>query len=187
MVNGDAFSCETSRRRLNSLSFSVVNCDVPLVNGDLFSASTFTLSKHSTFKSALPAAATLASFEEVDDEVEGGLGSKRNTSLSSRSQNSMPYMSDKDHEVDFSLKDPLRLHDLEKPNMLQWNVDEDDNPHSNDDNQCSVVETNHRHLILEARKQRNVFINHQRKETKNIFPPPISITPRPNQSKTNLV
>lgn len=89
-------------------------------------------------------------------------------------------MSDKDHEDDFSPKDPWRLHDLEKPNMLQWNVDEDedDNPHSNDDNQCSVVETNHRHLIWEARKQRNIFINHPREETKNIFPSPkTSITP----------
>ncbi len=51
IVNGVAFSCVISCRRLYSFNFSVVNCDVPFVDGGLFSASILTLSGHSGFKS----------------------------------------------------------------------------------------------------------------------------------------
>ena len=76
MVRGDAFSCEISRRRLNSFSFSVVNCEDPLFAGGLFSTSILTFSKHSCFRSGF-AIAVLASFEDVDDEAEGGFASTR--------------------------------------------------------------------------------------------------------------
>lgn len=46
IVNGAAFSWVMSCRRLYSFNFSVVNCDVPFVDGDLFSASVLTLSRH---------------------------------------------------------------------------------------------------------------------------------------------
>jgi len=86
IVNGDAFSCDMSVnvccRRLNSFNLSVVNCDDPVVvidggsgSGGLFSVSNFILSLHSFFKSVLPA--VFASVDEVDDDVDGGLGSKK--------------------------------------------------------------------------------------------------------------
>jgi hypothetical protein len=57
-----------------------------------------------------------------------------------------------DHDVDFVMMYPmlllLMLDDLKMPNMLQWNVD-DDNQHNNGDNQ--LVEKNHQHLILVAK------------------------------------
>ncbi len=61
-----------------------------------------------------------------------------------------------DHDADFLMMYPmllLLLDELKMPNMVQWNVD-DDNQHNNDDNQ--LVEMTHQHLILVAK--RNVFI-----------------------------
>lgn len=51
--NGAAFSCVMSCRRLYSFNLSVGNCDVPFVDGDLFSASVLTLSRHCNFTSGL--------------------------------------------------------------------------------------------------------------------------------------
>jgi len=86
IVNGVAFSCDMSVnvccRRLNSFNLSVVNCDDPAVvidgggsGGGLFSVSNLILSLHSFFKSVLPA--VFASVDEVDDDVDGGLGSNK--------------------------------------------------------------------------------------------------------------
>ena len=83
IVSGEAFSCEMSGnfcwRRLNSFSLSVVSCDARLAvivdssgGGGLFSISDFTLSRHSTFKSGF----TAASVEHVEDDADGGFGSK---------------------------------------------------------------------------------------------------------------
>jgi hypothetical protein len=66
-----------------------------------------------------------------------------------------------DHDVDFVMMYPmlllvvLLLDELKMPNMLQWNVD-DDNQHNNDDNH--LVEKNHQYLILVARKVFIVFL-----------------------------
>jgi hypothetical protein len=86
IVNGIAFSCDMSVnvccRRLNSFNLSAVNCDDPAVvidvgggGGGLFSVSNLILSLHSFFKSVLPA--VFASVDEVDDDVDGGLGSNK--------------------------------------------------------------------------------------------------------------
>jgi hypothetical protein len=65
-------------RRLNSFSLSVVNCDDPVVvvdGGGLFSTSNLIFSLHSIFKSGF--ATVFASVDDVDDDVDGGLGSKK--------------------------------------------------------------------------------------------------------------
>jgi hypothetical protein len=65
------------------------------------------------------------------------------------------YKLNMDHDVDFVMLHPMLLLllllnlDVSKmPNMLQWNVD-DDNQHNNDDN--PFVERIHQHLILVAK------------------------------------
>lgn len=80
IVNGVAFSCVISCRRLYSFNLSVVNCDVPFVvvvvgSGGLFSVSILTLSRHSSFKSGFTFV-ILASLDDVDDDDDGGLASK---------------------------------------------------------------------------------------------------------------
>ncbi len=75
IVNGVAFSCVKSCRRLYSFNLSVVNCDVLFVDGGLFSASILTLSRHSSFKSGF-ADVILASLDDVDDDDDGGLASE---------------------------------------------------------------------------------------------------------------
>ena len=83
IVSGAAFSCERSVRvccrRLNSFSLSVVNCewlaeDDVCIAGGLFSMSVFTLSRDSVLSSGW------ASFEDVEDDAEGGLASEMNRS-----------------------------------------------------------------------------------------------------------
>lgn len=118
MVNGDVFSCEISARlccrRLNSFSLSVVNCDVTIVVvvvverrdedddvlrvvvGGLFSISVFTLSKLSIFKSGLTVG--FASFDDVDEEVDGGLPSKSNDACVERKRIET-YKVNKDRDV----------------------------------------------------------------------------------------
>ncbi len=76
IVNGVAFSCVISCRRLYSFNLSVVNCDVPFVDGALFSTSGLTLSRHSCFKFGFTVV-ILASLDDVDDDDDGGLGSKK--------------------------------------------------------------------------------------------------------------
>jgi hypothetical protein len=74
-------------RRLNSFNLSIVNCDEPVVvvvvvsdggggggGGGLFSISNFIFSLDSIFKSGLTA--VFVSFDEVDDDVEGGFASR---------------------------------------------------------------------------------------------------------------
>jgi len=75
IVNGVAFSSDVLCRRLNSFNLPVGICDVPFVAGGLFSTLTLTLSRHSSFKSGFPDV-ILASFDDVDDDVDGGFGSK---------------------------------------------------------------------------------------------------------------
>ena len=77
IVNGAAFSCVMSCRRLNSFNLSVVNCDVALVVDDgFFPRSVLTLSRFSSFKSGFPDAILLASLDDVDDGDDGRLLSK---------------------------------------------------------------------------------------------------------------
>jgi hypothetical protein len=52
--------------------------------------------------------------------------------------------------VDVNLWDELKM-----PNNVQWNVD-DDNQYNNDDNLLMVDEMNHQHLILVAKKTRQI-------------------------------
>ncbi len=78
IVNGVAFSCVISCRRLYSFNLSVVNCDVPFVDGDLFSASILTLSTHWSFKSGF-ADVILPSLDDVDDDDDGGLASENDS------------------------------------------------------------------------------------------------------------
>ena len=73
IVNGAAFSCVMSCRRLYSFNLSVGNCDVPLVDGDLFSTSVLTFSRHCNLTSGL----ALASLDDVDEDDDGGLASER--------------------------------------------------------------------------------------------------------------
>jgi hypothetical protein len=63
-----------------------------------------------------------------------------------------------DHDVDFVMLHLMLLLMLDvskMPNMLQWNVD-DDNQHNNDDN--PLVERIHQHLILVAKRNDFVFL-----------------------------
>ena len=66
------------------------------------------------------------------------------------------YRANMDHDVDFVMilpRWPSILDESEMPNMLPWNVD-DDNQHNNDDNR--LVERNHQHLILVAKKSNEI-------------------------------
>lgn len=65
-----------SCRRLNSFNLSVVNCDVSFADGGLFSTSTLTFSRHSSFKSGFRDV-RLASFDDVDEDADGGLVSTK--------------------------------------------------------------------------------------------------------------
>jgi hypothetical protein len=77
IVNGVAFSCVMSCRRLNSFNLSAANCDETLfVDGGLFSTLFLTLSKFSSFKSGFPDV-ILTSLDDVDDDDDGGLASKK--------------------------------------------------------------------------------------------------------------
>jgi hypothetical protein len=58
---------------LNSFNFSVVNCDV---DDGLFSTSILPLSRFSIFESEF-ADVILGSLEDVDDDTDGGLGSRK--------------------------------------------------------------------------------------------------------------
>jgi hypothetical protein len=60
-----------------------------------------------------------------------------------------------DHDGDFVMMmyQRLLLDELKMSNMLQWNVD-DDNQHNSDDNQLMFVEMIHQHLILAAEEKK---------------------------------
>ncbi len=66
-----------------------------------------------------------------------------------------------DHDVDFVIMYQMLVVDvnlwdeLKMPNNVQWNVD-DDNQYNNDDNLLMVDEMNHQHLILVAKKTRQI-------------------------------
>jgi hypothetical protein len=69
-------------------------------------------------------------------------------------------MSNRDLADDWVRPCPMLSHELEMPSMLQWNVDDDDDDDDNlrnsDDNHLLSSETNHRHLISEAKQHRSM-------------------------------
>ena len=129
IVRGEAFSCDKSVkvccRRLNSLSLSVVNCDddddavAATVDDDaggggggLFSISNLTLSLHSVFKSDFTVA--LASADEVDDDAEGGLATRKKTNDWRYVCNEVriEYMLSMDRDVDYEMMYQMLMEDV---------------------------------------------------------------------------
>ena len=180
IVNGDEFSWDASAklccRRLNSLSLSVVNCDVAMAvvvdeddevddavgntTGGLFSMSTFTFSIGSCLSS--PLFRGFASFEDVEEDVDGGLASKNQWKIIGFNPTIVrmrSYKVNMDHDdgcepmFQKSMVDVDSLDVVEKLDRAQWNVD-DGSLYSNDDNRLVVVdETNHQYLTEVARKK----------------------------------
>ena len=105
----------------------------------------------------------LASFEDVDDEAEGGFASTRykyvNDDVCYFIQKDINYMLSMDHDFDFVPLFPLLWHDLEMRNTLQWNVD-DDKPRNSDYNRYSLTfDKNHQDPILVAKREEIFRIN----------------------------
>lgn len=153
-------------RILNSFNLSVVNCEVLLDDdiddttnaGGLFSLSVFTFSTDSILSSGL------TSFEDVDDDAEGGLASKTNPikTITFKVRKARFYKLNRDRDDDCETRNPtmLTVDVTEMLDRISWNVDDDDDDDgdsqgSNDDNPLvAVPETNHRCLILMASREK---------------------------------
>ena len=99
----------------------------------------------------------LPSLDEVDEQVDGGLPSRKvqKSFTSDKRQVSIDrnYMLNMDHDDEYVPMRQMLLHASRMLNMLQWNVDHD-NQCNKGDNQWMSVETTRQHPIWAARGER---------------------------------